>query len=315
MPTASNLSLKAQTPESMRRIEVLIILLLLAVLSCRRNPSPADPVYLDALSQWKTERLEALKTPDGWLALAGLFWLQEGENTFGSDSSNQVVFPSKAPAKMGVFYLEGDSVRMVSEPDMGIRLAGKEGEVVRTVLTLTGEDGPAVLQWHSLDWVLLERGGKYGIRLWDRETPLIQSLDSIPAFPVDPEWKVEATLIPAKKGRTVTMQNVLGMTIEQASAGVLRFEKGGKTYELEALEDQEGFFLIFSDETSGSQTYGGGRYLYVPGVNAQGKTWIDFNKSENPPCAFTRYATCLLPPAQNRLEVAVTAGELAYGAH
>ena len=138
MPTGSNLSLKVQTPESMRRIDVLIILLLLAVLSCKHNPSPADPVYLDALSKWKTERLEALKTPDGWLALAGLFWLQEGENTFGSDSSNQVIFPSIAPAKMGSFYLEGDSVRMVSEPGMGIRQAGKEGEVVRTVLTLTG---------------------------------------------------------------------------------------------------------------------------------------------------------------------------------
>lgn len=289
---------------------IFFVALLLGCAACRPARLP-DPAYVAEHEVWQQERLEALKSPNGWLALTGLYWLKPGANTFGSDSSNAIVFPGKAPGQMGVFYLEGDSVRMEIAAGVEVTQDSLGSPVTRSVLRLEQGIPPAVLHWKSLDWVLLERGGRYGIRLWDRENPAITALESIPAFPLDPSWQVEARLIPADSGRIVAMQNILGMTIEQASAGILEFEKGGKTYQLEALEDPNGFFLIFADATTGESTYSGGRYLYVPHARPDGKTRIDFNRAENPPCVFTKYATCLLPPAQNRLNIEVPAGERA----
>jgi uncharacterized protein (DUF1684 family) len=270
---------------------------------------PPDPAYLQAHEGWKSERMAELKAPDGWLALAGLYWLEPGANTFGADSSNQVIFPSKAPSSMGVFYLEGDSVRMEFAEGVRVTESISQTETSSATLRLIPGEKPPTFRWEALEWVLLERGGRYGIRLWDRENPAIGKLETIPAFPVRAEWVLEATFVPADSGRTVRMQNILGMTIEQASAGMLEFQKGGKTFRLEALEEPDGYFILFSDATTGRETYSGGRYLHAPFADKTGKTILDFNKAYNPPCIFTPYATCLLPPAANRLDMAVKAGE------
>ncbi|MFM8449457.1 MAG: DUF1684 domain-containing protein [Haliscomenobacter sp.] len=298
----------------MTRIYLFIPVFLLLLSACQTS-QPIDPAYLQELSDWRAERMAELKAPDGWLALAGLYWLEKGENTFGSGPENKIQFPVVAPAKIGTLTLEGDSVRMTILPGTSVREKGQTEVLERAVLKLLPDTPPTMYTWGSLQWVLIERGGKYGIRLWDTNSVRIHSLDSIPQFPVNPRWRVEATLRPADANRSVTMQNVLGMTITQASAGTLAFTWEGKEYQLEALQDPEGYFLIFSDDTSGKETYGGGRYLYAPTADANGKTIIDFNKAYNPPCAFTKFATCLLPPAENSLPFAIRAGELSYGDH
>lgn len=283
--------------------------------ACTPAIPPANPEYLKAHEVWKTERLAELKAPDGWLALAGLYWLEPGANTFGSDSSNQLVFPSKSPANMGTFYLEGDSVRMVLTPDVQATESIAQNKVISATLRLLPGTAPATYRHEALEWVLLERGGRYGIRLWDRENPAITAVRNIPTFPVHPGWVIEATLIPVDSSRTVRMQNVLGMAIEQASAGIMEFEKDGAIHRLEALEDPDGYFLIFADATTGKKTYSGGRYLHAPLAGKNGKITLDFNKAYNPPCVFTPYATCLLPPAANRMEIAIEAGEKTLPGH
>jgi uncharacterized protein (DUF1684 family) len=300
--------------KSMRVQMTIAAVGLLVFLACQRE-KPTDPAYLKDWSEWHAERVAELKAPDGWLALVGLYWLKEGTNTFGSAPENDVLFPVVAPGKMGRFVLEGDSVRMEVLPGTNVHEKDSSASVREAVLKLADGVPPVVYSWGSLDWVLLERGGKYGIRLWDRNSVNIAKMDSIPHYPLDLGWKLEATLIPADSGRTVRMQNVLGMTMEQASAGTLEFQIEGKTFQLEALEEPGGYFLIFADETSGEETYSGGRYLSAPKADAGGKTVIDFNKAYNPPCAFTKYATCLLPPAGNRLPLAIRAGERDYGHH
>ena len=293
----------------------MIVSVFLSVFFACQGEKSIDPAYLKDWSEWHAERVAELVAPDGWLALAGLYWLEEGSNTFGSAPENKVRFPAVAPGKMGSFVLEGDSVRMEILPGTNVHQKDSSAPLASVVLKLADGIPPVVYSWGSLDWVLLERGGKYGIRLWDRNSVQIAKMDSIPHYPLDVAWKVEATLIPADSGRTVRMQNVLGMTVEQASAGTLEFQVAGKTFHLEALEEPEGYFLIFADETSGEETYSGGRYLSAPKADARGKTVLDFNKAYNPPCAFTKYATCLLPPAGNRLALAIQAGEQDYGHH
>jgi uncharacterized protein (DUF1684 family) len=285
------------------------------IAACKPAIPPADPAYLKVHAAWNSERMAELRAPDGWLALAGLYWLEPGANTFGSDRSNQVIFPAKSPAKMGIFYLEGDSVRMELAPDVQAMESITQKKVSSATLRLLPGAAPATYRWEALEWVLLERGGRYGIRLWDRENPAITAMSNIPAFPIHPGWIIEATLVPVDSSRSVRMQNVLGMTIEQASAGILEFKKGGATYRIEALEDPEGYFLIFADATTGRETYSGGRYLHVPLADKNGKTTLDFNKAYNPPCVFTPYATCLLPPAANHLEIAIEAGEKTLPGH
>jgi len=277
--------------------------------------TPPDPEYLKAHAEWQAERISELKAPDGWLALAGLFWLEPGANTFGADSSNQVVFPPKSPASMGTFFLEGDSVRMELADGVQATESISQKPINTATLRLVPGEKPLACRWEALEWVLLERGGRYGIRLWDRDNPAIEKLKNIPAFPVQPDWVLEARFLPADSGRTVRMQNILGMTIEQASAGTLEFKKGGKIFRLEALEEPEGYFILFSDATTGKETYSGGRYLHAPFADKTGKTTLDFNKAYSPPCIFTPYATCLLPPAANRLDIAVKAGEKAFPHH
>ena len=161
------------------------------------------------------------------------------------------------------------------------------------------------LQHGSLKWFVIKRNDQLGIRLRDLMSPLLDKLDSIPAFPIDPDWKTEATFIP-QKNRQITVPNVLGGTYEENVPGILQFTIGDSTYKLYPIGDREHLFLIFGDETNAESTYGGGRFLSVQAPNDDNKTQIDFNKAYNPPCAFTPYATCPLPPRENILPVRIT---------
>jgi uncharacterized protein (DUF1684 family) len=173
---------------------------------------------------------------------------------------------------------------------------------------------PVVSSGH-LRWTIIQRGEKIGIRLRDLESPLVTQFKDIDRFPVDTAWRIQAALQPQGQTPTIAITNILGQTNQQPSPGKLVFSVGNKQYTLDALEEGDELFIIFGDETSGKTTYPSGRFLAVKKPDANGLTTIDFNRAYNPPCAFTSFATCPLPPRQNILPFAVTAGEKNYGHH
>ena len=280
--------------------------------SCNVTPGPS-PEYANHINAWQEERAAKLMEKDSWLSLAGLYWLREGEQTFGADSSNQIVFPPKAPSLIGSFHWQSDSVVMKINEEVEVN--SETSKVTRVNLTSrVGADGPKVFRLGSLSWHLLERGGKYGIRLKDSEHSAFGKALLLEYYPPSEKWRLPARFVSYEDGKKVVLDNVLGMKLDYKMEGYLEFEINGEAYRLDVMGYEDEFFIIFADATTGDTTYGGGRYLYAkrpePGKE---ETIIDFNKAYNPPCVFTKFATCLLPPSQNRLEVAVQAGEL-FGA-
>lgn len=255
---------------------------------------------------WHQKRIESLKSEDGWLNLVGLFWLTEGENTFGSDKSNTLIFPKNAPAKLGVLTLYEGKVSLKMEKNAQIQLLDAE--------TLPGyvfEDGKAITMQHgSLRWFIIKRGSKYGVRLRDLNSPQLAHFKGIERFGVGKNWKMTATFEKPQTARTITITDVVGTVSQQPLLGHAVFKYKGKTYRLAATDgggDQ--LFIIFKDKTAGHETYGAGRFLYPQKPNEKGEIIIDFNKAINPPCAFSPFATCPLPPAENLLPIRIEAGE------
>ncbi len=258
--------------------------------------------------QWRDKRFERLRSETGWLTLAGLYWLKEGDNPFGSAKSNKIVFPTAAPKKAGTFRLRDGKASLVADPDAGIT---SDGKPVTTLDLQTDESGePTMLELGSFVFNVIERGDRIGIRLKDKESAVRKNFKGIDSFPFDPKWVVEATFEPYKPVKMIPILDVLDMTSESPSPGALVFQVDGKSYRLDPiLEDPDDLFIIFSDQTSGKETYGAGRYVYAKMPKDGGKVIIDFNRSYNPPCVFTPFATCPLPPRQNKLAVRVEAGE------
>lgn len=272
----------------------------------------ADTTYVTEIDTWHAEREENLQKENSWLALAGLYWLEPGTNSFGSAEGNDVVFPEgKIAGQAGQFILNGDEVRLQVKDNADIKLKGEQVQQETTVFSPEMEEVPE-MSHGSLTWVVIKRGDKYGIRLWDAESDARKNFTSIERYPVQPEWKLEARLEQNALPKQIAITNVLGQTSQEPSPGAVVFTIDGQQYRLDALEEGEELFIIFADKTNGSETYGSGRYLYIPKPGADGKTVIDFNKAYNPPCAFTGFATCPLPPKQNFLPIKVTAGEKAY---
>lgn len=262
------------------------------------------------IEEWRKERAAELRVPKGWLSLAGLFWLEKGENTFGSGKDNAVVFPEGGAERMGSFHLQNDSVWVEILPDVPALHNG--APVSRMLLS----PGWAALDLGRFSWVVLQRGDRFGVRLWDAEAPALKEFSHIDHFETDKKWRIRAQYEPFEQPRTLLVPNALGMDIAVQNPGLVRFKAGKTTGELLAIaEGDDLLFLIFADATTGKETYGGGRYLYASNPKKKGKTILDFNKAYNPPCVFTPFATCLLPPAGNRLTMAVTAGEKNYGEH
>ena len=266
-----------------------------------------EATYKERIMEWRSERLKNLKAPDGWLNLAGLYWLDPGMNTIGSDSSNDVVFPQKAPANLGSLYLSEETIRFSSRENSEVFY--QDSLIGEIEMRTDAKGDPTVLRHGPLKWFVIKRGDQYGIRLRDLESPLLDKLTEIPAFPVDKEWRIKATFEPYKEKKTIEVPNVLGGTYQEESPGVLKFEYNGKTYTLHPMGGKESLFVVFGDDTNAEETYGGGRFLVVEAPNENNITHLDFNKAYNPPCAFTPYATCPLPPKQNVLPFKVKAGE------
>ncbi|WP_439880236.1 DUF1684 domain-containing protein [Pontibacter sp. MBLB2868] len=306
----------------MKRVKIITFGLAAIVLAgCTNNQSGkedkvatanTDTTYVAGIDNWHAERIENLKKEDSWLALAGLYWLKPGVNTFGSAESNDIVFPKGTiDAQAGSFILDGNKVLLEANENANIELNGEAIKQQEVIFSPEMEQAPQ-LKHGSLSWVVIKRGDKYGVRLWDAESEGRRNFTSIERYPVQPEWNLEARLEQNALPKQVAITNVLGQTSQEPSPGAVVFTVNDQQYRLDALEEGEELFIIFADKTNGSETYGSGRYLYIPKPGADGKTTIDFNKAYNPPCAFTGFATCPLPPKQNFLPFKVTAGEKAH---
>jgi uncharacterized protein (DUF1684 family) len=277
------------------------------------GPDPA--AYRKEIETWRQERLTSLKKEDGWLTLVGLYWLKPGENRFGSDPGNPVILPAgKAPAVAGTLIREGDTVRLNVQPGVPLTADGKPPTPGMTVSA--GTNGkPTTLQLGSLSFFVIKRGDRMGVRIKDKTSPMRAGFKGIDEYPIRPEWRVVARFEPYKD-KKIPIANIIGQVEDNPSPGAIVFDWQGKTYRIDALEggDDGSLFLVFGDQTNGKETYGAGRFLDTAPPK-DGKVVVDFNTAYNPPCAFTAFATCPLPPAENKLALKVEAGEKKVGAH
>ena len=287
----------------------LLLTCLFFIFQCDILQAQAD--FQSETDAWHAQRVSALKAEDGWLNLAGLHWLGEGVQTFGSDSSCAIVFPRGRIAGLaGSFERRGNVVIIRSSETSGIRINGRRAGA-DTIFSPSLPVAPTCSAG-SLRWTIIQRGDRIGIRLRDLEHPALKGFRVVDRFPADTIWRVTARLVRDPFTRSIPITNVLGQTTPTPLAGRLHFNLNGRPMVIDAITEGNELFIIFGDETSGLETYAAGRFLYASMPGADGLTVLDFNRAINPPCAFTPYATCPLPPRQNMLTVAVRAGEKDY---
>lgn len=295
----------------MRNIVIIPLLLLIIFSGCQKDKGSSQ--YIKSVQDWHKQRIARLKTENGWLNLAGLYWLKEGKNTFGSAGDNDIIFPAKAPEHIGSFILNDSTVNVEINPDVNV--ISDSLKVTEIKMNDDLSDSTTVLQSGSLRWFIINRNGKYGVRLRDLDAQLVKDFKEIDMYPIDEKWKVEAEFESYPSPKVIEIPNVLGSVEEDTVAGRLVFRLNGEVRTLDPVSEGDEFFIIFADETNGEETYGAGRFLYAAKPDSLGMVVLDFNKAYNPPCAFTRFATCPLPPKQNYLHLKITAGEKKYGNH
>ena len=264
---------------------------------------------------WQKARDARLRADGGWLTLAGLFWLKPGANRFGADSKNDIVLPaSSSPPQAGAFIVDGSKVSVAVAPGVSVTLAGKPIGNAALRSDAQGAE-PDVLTLGALTLQVIDRHGRLAIRLKDKQSRTRREFQGLRYYPIDARYRIVARFVSHATPVTITVPNVLGVSEAEPSPGYAEFTLGGKTFRLDPVIEpgESRLFFIFRDRTAGKTTYGAGRFLYAdPPQNGQknGEIVLDFNKAYTPPCAFTPFATCPLPPDQNRLPLAVEAGEL-----
>lgn len=288
----------------------LILIILIGLFSCQSNKENFnEEKYIQSMQEWQAQRLENLKSENGWLNLVGLYWLKEGQNPFGSNEANNIVFPESAPEFIGAIILYKGNISVSINEDVEVFINDsllKEHDVYTDAYDHTTQ-----FKMGSFRWYIIKRGDRYGIRLRNLESPLINQITKIPSYPINASWRINAHFEKFDAPKEIAVPNILGDTEYEKCYGLLKFQIEGKKLSLMPLGNgiNDDFFLIFADETSAEETYGAGRFLSVDKPDKNGNTIIDFNKATNPPCAFTEYATCPLPPQENRLTVKIQAGE------
>lgn len=296
-------------------IGIVALIFLFELISCNNSKKTTDPEYVSEIEHWQQLRVDSLKGHTGYLNLAGLFWLSNESSSIGADSSNTFIFPAKAPKNLGKIIIKDDSIWFIQHQAGLVKLAGNIGS--DTTLIYVEGSVNIRMNFGDLHWYIIKRGTDYGVRLKDYNHPLLASFNHIDNYPIDEAWKVKATWEEYSIPKTVIVHNQVGMELEQQVFGALHFELNGNPYKLEPLgpADGEVYFVLIYDKTSGHETYGSGRYIYVPSVDENGITFIDFNKAYNPPCVYTEFATCLFPHEANRLPLKIEAGEKYSGSH
>jgi len=265
---------------------------------------------------WRQNRHKRCIDKTGWLSLAGLHFLEVGDNTIGSDKSCSIRFEvSNLLPNVGVVNVDGDTVTFVRAASAtGVCVDGREVDAGSKIVLSWDEDNPTVISHDgSLSWLVMKRGTRFAIRLRDANNPVLLNFKGIDMYPIDLKYRVVAKFEKYDQPRDVQAANVLGDIETEQSFGLLRFTLHGVEVSLQPLHDPSkgNLFIVFGDKTTGGVTYGGGRMLYVkPPVD--GECIVDFNQAYNPPCVFTPFCTCPIPIKENRLPVAIEAGEKAF---
>lgn len=289
-------------------------LLAMALLAGAASAAEGSPAYTKDIETWRAQRVARLTTPDGWLTLIGLHFLNPGDNTIGSAKDNDIVF-AKGPAHLGKVTLAADGgLKIALAASADARIDGKPALVGD--LKWTGRR-PTIVTVGTLSFFVIDRSGKKALRVKDSEAERRTHFLGIDYFPIDPAWRIEAQWVEFDEPRTIPITNMIGLVSPAVVHGKAVFEHDGKKVELIPIDEGPGepLFFVISDATSGQETYGACRFLYADAPE-NGKVVLDFNRTENPPCAFTPFATCPLPPKENRLPFAVNAGEKNYrGGH
>jgi uncharacterized protein (DUF1684 family) len=282
--------------------------------------TPAAPDWQRDLLAWREKRAAALQTPEGWLSLIGLEWLKEGDNTVGSAADNKIQI-AKAPAHLAVVRLEKGGALRLLPPSGGFpKEMSVDGHPAQEQALLS-DDSPdrSKLSLGGLTIIIIHRDERYGLRIKDAQAATRTGFHGLHWYAPNAAYRVHARWIPYNPPKMLDIPTVLGTVSKMPAPGAAEFTLDGQVYRLEpVLEDPQDttLFFILRDATSKTTTYGAGRFLYTDlpdhGLTQPGELWLDFNRAENPPCSFTPYATCPLPPVQNRLTVAIPAGEQRY---
>ncbi len=266
--------------------------------------------YIDSQKKWRADYEKSLLEPEGWLSVAGLFWLKPGANAVGSDPDSAVVLPRYAsPFQAGVFNLNGGKVTLSVVPGVDLKVNGNGLTDAPLQSDATGH--PDQMSIGGVTFHLIQRADKVGIRLYDPKNHNRTSFRGLHWYPIDQKWVVPATFVPYDPPKTAQIANVLGQITPVPIRGYLSFKVNGQDCRLDCQDEPGGWFLDFKDGTTNKTTYGAGRFLDVMKPK-DGPLVIDFNQTTNPPCGYTSFATCPLPPKGNELEVEIKAGEKKY---
>jgi uncharacterized protein (DUF1684 family) len=288
---------------------LLIALLVTSIAGCGvKDPGLDLDAYHAEIEDWRAGRLERLKGPTGYLNLVGLYWLSDGVSTFGSATDNNIVFPEPAAARVGALELTDAGMLMTVEDGVDVR-AG-DTPVTSILVDDDTSQSPVTITYGAFAWTIIKRDDRFAMRVRDYNHPAIASFPPIENYPVDPRYRVMATLNKFDRPKILNVDTVIeGLGWQPQSPGSVVFELGGETYELEAYDSGDQLFFVFGDQTSGRETYPAGRFLYAD-FPADGETTVlDFNRAYNPPCAFNDFATCPVASPQNRLATRIEAGE------
>ena len=307
---------------SMKATKVLMTMILASAMLGACGEPPVDPAidaaanaqkaaYEKEIADWRDGRLQRLTKPEGWLSLVGMHWLEVGKTRVGAGADNGTRL-AVGPPQIGLVSVDRDGgIEFTPEADAGILIDGQPAG--RQVKLIPDSDGtPTVVGFNKGDasFIVIKRGGKYALRVRDALAPTRSNFPGIPSFDIDPSFRFDARFTAHPPGKKIDIVNILSMVEPMDNPGTVSFEKDGKSYTLEAVDEGDHkLFLIYADRTSGHESYAAARFLYAEYPDASGMTVVDFNKGYNPPCAFSEFSTCPMPPLSNRLDLAINAGE------
>jgi uncharacterized protein (DUF1684 family) len=296
------------------RADLPVLLLLLGAAVAADQPAGG---YQKTIADWRRQQEAKLKADDGWLTVVGLHWLKEGESRVGSNAGFEVPLPKPAPDRVGTITVKGGRVRFKPAAGVDVSLNGKPAGEAE--LKSDAEPKYDVLAVGKVKFFVIKREDKFGVRVKDNDSAARKEFSGLRWYPVDPSWRIQAKFIPWDKPHPLTFNTTVGVKERDESPGYVSFQRDGKRFTMEPVVDGKQLWFVMRDGTSGKTTYAASRFLYADlpkgGIQKSGVVEIDFNRAENPPCVFTDFATCPLPPPQNRLPLAVTAGEQMYRGH